>query len=561
VTLPLSRRRFLQLGGIAGAATFADLAIPEAVRAATALELPVGQIFSRPADAVKVVDVAYRPDEQGYWILTSVGQVFGIDAPDHGSAPALSAGVTIVAMAPTPDAGGYWLFSSLGTVFTFGNATNFGDLGTVALAGPVVDAVALADGSGYYMLGSDGGIFSFGNATFHGSVPQVLPGVTLNEPVVGLVPDGTTGYWLVAGDGGLFSFGSASFEGSVPQVLGTTPLAEPVIGALASGNAYLMLAADGGIFSFGTTEFLGSRPGLGIPDLPPVTCADVTANRDGYLMLDEAGGPSGFGSAEHVPNSNNSSGPVARETHTFLARWFDDSPYRWASGDPIHFVINNSLGPSGAIDQILQAIDDIAAATGLTFIYDGETTEFVDHELVDGHIFSESRDAYQPLRYGERWAPVWIGARNGFAGDSSIGTAIALTHDDFRSTENRTVEIDGVTTEVFIGEPTFISGIVAFHWGAQSPVLFDEIVVVMRHELGHLMGLDHARDLDELMFPAITGRTQFGSGDRLGLHLQGSAALHPTAPPPSVGTVVSNFFRSTRIPTVGDGCRYGRPEL
>lgn len=550
----LSRRRFLQLTGGAGAATLLDITtlLPTADHAG-AQSAAVG--FVRDATGITVVDVVYRPDESGYWVLCSDGSVFGIGIGEFGSA-ATDGVHPAVALASTPDGGGYWIFDSLGRVQAFGNATSMGDLSDLVLAGPIVDASALDDGTGYYMLGSDGGIFSFGSARFHGSVPQVLPGVQLNQPVVGLVPDGTTGYWLVAADGGLFSFGSAAFQGSVPEVLGTAPLAKPVVGALASGNAYLMVAADGGIFSFGSTQFHGSRPELQLDDPADVTCADVTADRSGYLMLDDTGIPAGFGTAS--TDAVRSTGRQARSTHRYnFMPWFDRQPLRWPSSDPIHYVTNNDFGPSGATQMIHDAVAEISALTGLAFIHDGATSEYVGHRFVSSNdVVLDERSAYQPQRYGERWAPVWIGARPGIPNTSLLGTALTTPHFLLRATEDIEIDENGQPTVITVGEPTYVTGHIGFVWGNGSRASLVDLPAVLLHELGHLVGLDHAGDIEELMFASLTDQTAFGSGDRLGLAMLGQASRHPTAPGPGVGIVLSNRSLAANQP-IGGGCRHG----
>ncbi|HRK47813.1 MAG TPA: matrixin family metalloprotease, partial [Nocardioides sp.] len=42
-------------------------------------------------------------------------------------------------------------------------------------------------------------------------------------------------------------------------------------------------------------------------------------------------------------------------------------------------------------------------------------------------------------------------------------------------------------------------------------------VLILAHELGHVLGLDHVEDSDELMNAEYVGQTGFGPGDREGL--------------------------------------------
>lgn len=552
VNQSLTRRRFLKITGGAVAVTAVqpfgplDLVAPaSAAEGEISAEGPItASAAGHTSSGLVIVDVVYTPSEAGYWVLISDGTVVPIDAPWYGDKPGLANNEHVAAMASTPAGDGYWLFTSTGTVYAYGSAVHFSDLRNIALDGPVVDAVSLPDGTGYYMLGSDGGIFSFGSAIFRGSVPQVLPGVTLAEPVNGLVPSGTTGYWLVAGDGGLFTFGTAVYSGSIPQVLPGTPLDAPVVGALASGSAYLMVAADGGIFNFGDSIFHGARPDIAetAGELrSPVTCVDVLADRSGYLMLDEVGTPWGFGASE-TPNFGAATGGEARSTHDYLAKWdLDTMPFRWAADEAIHYVINNTLGPPEAVAMVHAAVADLAAATGFTFVYDGLTSEYVGHTLVGGTEIPAFRESYQPARYGERWVPVWIGARNDFEFTPTVGQAGPVPHASLRATQ--IVEIDGIQYNT--GEPTWVTGAVSYHWKAGGPVTLTDLPAIIRHELGHLIGLNHAGDQNQLMFPTITGLSNFANGDKLGLHLLGSATGHPTAPPPSVGTIISNVGLSS----------------
>ncbi|MCP3934447.1 MAG: hypothetical protein GY708_03645 [Actinomycetia bacterium] len=236
--------------------------------------------------------------EPGYYLLGESGEVFTFggavdrgDAQleDHLRATAIDTtgtgdGYIVVASdwsvhpfgdAPTvtPDAGdlgqgdvpvdvridplnrGYWIFSDTGRVVSVGDVPHLGDVSNLDLAGAVIAGEVNSVGDGYRMLGTDGGVFSFGTDRFLGSIPEVLPGVTLQCPIVGLVASSPNGYWLVGCDGGVFAFGDAPFVGSLPG-LGVTPVS-PVNAMVPYGAGYLLIAGDGGVFAFGG-EFLGS---------------------------------------------------------------------------------------------------------------------------------------------------------------------------------------------------------------------------------------------------------------------------------------------------------------
>ncbi|MCB0992950.1 MAG: hypothetical protein KDB16_18375, partial [Acidimicrobiales bacterium] len=210
------------------------------------------------------------PSGRGYWVLDSAGTV-----SEHGDAAhfgeltpsdraGLLPGEEVTSMAATPTSQGYWIFTTRGRVFRFGDAPYIGDLLDLDLQAQVIDATTSPTGAGAYMLAEDGGVFAMGDARFAGSVPGVLPGVALDEPTVGIVPDPDgSGYWIVAADGGVFAF-EAPYRGSIPAVLPGVKLDRPVNGMVPYGNGYLLVARDGGAFNFSNLDFDGSLGGQGI---------------------------------------------------------------------------------------------------------------------------------------------------------------------------------------------------------------------------------------------------------------------------------------------------------
>ncbi|MFT7646404.1 MAG: hypothetical protein ACI8Y4_001139 [Candidatus Poriferisodalaceae bacterium] len=238
----------------------------------------------RNASVQAAVQLSSNSDGSGCWVLDRSGIITVFGSAQHfgdlSSSPAeLAAGEHPSTMSVMPNDTGYWIFTTRGRAINFRAAQHHGDVSHLQLAGPVIASVATPSGNGYHQVGSDGGIFTNGDAVFYGSVPEVLPGVTLNEPVVGISSTPTNdGYWLVAGDGGVFSFGEAPYRGSVPAVLPTgVNLAAAVNGMVAYGNGYLLVAGDVGVFEFSDLSFLGS---LGATPLDSLVVA-ITALRAG----------------------------------------------------------------------------------------------------------------------------------------------------------------------------------------------------------------------------------------------------------------------------------------
>jgi len=172
----------------------------------------------------------------------------------------------------------------------------------------------------------------------------------------------------------------------------------------------------------------------------------------------------------------------------------------WDPCRPIHYVVRPDGAPPAMLQMLPAAMSQLGAATGLRFVSDGYTDEAP----------SANRVAYQPRRYGKRWAPVLIawtspeqlpalaGPVSGLGGPTVFGTA------DPRSRR-------------------FVSGQVAFD-GPQlaaaalrsngPAILFGTEL----HELGHLVGLAHVPDAAEIMYPQSNGwLLHYGPGDLRGL--------------------------------------------
>ena len=212
--------------------------------------------------------------------------------------------------------------------------------------------------------------------------------------------------------------------------------------------------------------------------------------------------PAGVGSRPAplgVPPVIRSGGP-----HEFVHRQDGGDPVAYDPCRPIAIVVNDRTAFTGANDLLARAVADVSAATGLTFELAGQTEERP----------GDDRASYQEARYGERWAPVLVawsdpeespdlaGNVAGYAGSAAV--------DDPDS-----------------GDFVYVTGAVVLD-GPQALMQRNEhVLAVLRHELGHLVGLDHVDDPTQLMHATAMAPTDYAAGDRAGLAALGGGPCRP----------------------------------
>lgn len=194
-------------------------------------------------------------------------------------------------------------------------------------------------------------------------------------------------------------------------------------------------------------------------------------------------------------------------------------PARWDACRPIHYVVGTALAPSTGRADLAAALRRLSKASGLVFVDDGDTTESP----------SQARAAYQPRRYGTRWAPLLVAWADPARSDLGLGRGVA-----------------GVTVAVAIpgrDGGSIVAGQVALDANHQLPPGFGPGATegeVLMHELAHAVGLGHVLDPTQVMYPQTTNsESQYGAGDRAGLAALGRAAgCHPAPAPRVLHTVV-----------------------
>lgn len=197
---------------------------------------------------------------------------------------------------------------------------------------------------------------------------------------------------------------------------------------------------------------------------------------------------------------------AASGPHAFIAQQpGGDAPVAYDPCRPLRYVVNARTAPPGGAALLDEALATISRATGLQLVPEGATTE----------ASSIEREAHQPGRYGDRWAPILIawtdpaelptlqGEVAGMAGSTSLQPGPR----DPRVYVTGNVALDGPQ----------LGAVLASSGGP------DAVRGVIIHELAHLVGLDHVDDPTQLLHPRGP-QTALQAGDLAGLARLGSGA-------------------------------------
>jgi len=178
-------------------------------------------------------------------------------------------------------------------------------------------------------------------------------------------------------------------------------------------------------------------------------------------------------------------------SYAFVNTTAGGDPLGWDHCKPIHYVVNPAGAPKEWEQIIRGGIAVVTEASGFDFQYDGTSAD---------------------RSFAQR------------VGDSSTPPPVLIAwadSDEVPSLEGSTAGIGGSSPGRVDGRLQYITGMVVLdtftydRMDARGDEKSEELILA--HELGHVLGLDHVDDVGELMNAEYVGQDGFGPGDREGL--------------------------------------------
>ena len=244
---------------------------------------------------------------------------------------------------------------------------------------------------------------------------------------------------------------------------------------------------------------------VGTAAAAPVASAPVAAGHAGAQPITGTSGPEAVLRSRQVTRRALRA-PTGSSTSFSFASLLDGKPVRWDPCTPIPWTSNTATAPVGGLTVLKAAVAQVAAQTGTTWTYVGETTTVPQQ----GYLPTSARTAY---------APVLLGWTTGASSDLLAGQAssvLAMTRHAWfgiqRADGSQVAAIRAAVVAFDATDRLPLTGPVS--WSA-----------VALHELGHVVGLGHTSDSTQLLAPVLPRTVaSLQAGDKTGLYRLGRSA-------------------------------------
>jgi hypothetical protein len=227
-----------------------------------------------------------------YQDVSHSGQVYAWNSHYFGGSPAQYSGRFTDAKV-TPGDNGYWLLTSAGQIYAYGNAPYAGG-GAGGHSGDVVALAATPDGQGYVMLDSAGDVYAYGTAHYYGGSPGGNAGEFVD---VEMTPSGF-GYWLLDSAGQIYAYGDAGYFGGSPSRFSRAVVA---MSPTPSGRGYVLVSKAGEVYAYGDAQYKGGSPANVAGDISDISYTPGT----GYVLISTTGQHYSYGDAPFLGNPAN----------------------------------------------------------------------------------------------------------------------------------------------------------------------------------------------------------------------------------------------------------------